>query len=155
MARKIDLALPDNTITFAKIVANLVKLGDVIALEGKLGAGKTFFSQAFALELGVTEPVSSPSYVLLNEYDATDYKISHFDLFRLNDQDEVFEIGIPDIFEDGITLIEWPEILDNMLPDDTIFIFLEYNGTGREATISSQKPGFMEKLNSQLIQNKL
>ncbi|MEA1972088.1 MAG: tRNA (adenosine(37)-N6)-threonylcarbamoyltransferase complex ATPase subunit type 1 TsaE [Candidatus Cloacimonadota bacterium] len=146
MTKEYILKSPEDSIKFAKMIADLVEFGDILALRGDLGTGKTFFSQAFSKHLGVDEQVSSPSYVLLNEYTSKKFKISHFDLYRLNDQEEVFEIGIPEIFEDGITLIEWPDILGNLLPKNSIKINFEYYKDGRKVFVNSEKKEFIKKL---------
>jgi tRNA threonylcarbamoyladenosine biosynthesis protein TsaE len=124
----------DDTIIFAKELAPTLKQGDVLALYGELGAGKTFFTQQLCKFLGVTENVSSPSYVLMNEY-VGKYVIHHLDLYRLDAAEEVLELGLYDLFEDSITLIEWPEIADGMLPDNTIHIYFEFDGSNRNVKI--------------------
>lgn len=144
MKRKFLLKDKEESKWFAQEIAKQIEFGDILALYGNLGAGKTYFSQYLAEELGVTEPVSSPSYVLLNEYSARDFPIFHFDLYRLNDQEEVFEIGLPDIFEDGVTLVEWPEILAQLLPENSIKLYFDYYDESRTVTVeaSSEKINF-------------
>ena len=124
----------DDTISFAKELAPKLKKGDVLALYGELGAGKTFFTQQLCRSLGVTENVSSPSYVLMNEY-MGDYIIRHLDLYRLDAAEEVLELGLYDLYEDAITIIEWPEIADGMLPKNTIHIYFEFVDTYRKVTV--------------------
>jgi tRNA threonylcarbamoyladenosine biosynthesis protein TsaE len=124
----------DDTISFAKELAPALKQGDVLALYGELGAGKTFFTQQLCKFLGVTENVSSPSYVLMNEY-VGEYVIYHLDLYRLDAAEEVLELGLYDLFEDSITIIEWPEIADGMLPDNTIHIYFKFDGSNRNVKI--------------------
>jgi tRNA threonylcarbamoyladenosine biosynthesis protein TsaE len=120
----------DDTISFAKELAPTLKQGDVLALYGELGAGKTFFTKQLCKYLGVQENVSSPSYVLMNEY-VGNYTIRHLDLYRLDAAEEVLELGLYDLFEDSITIIEWPEIADGMLPVNTIHIYFKFDGTNR------------------------
>ncbi|MEA2097247.1 MAG: tRNA (adenosine(37)-N6)-threonylcarbamoyltransferase complex ATPase subunit type 1 TsaE [Candidatus Cloacimonadota bacterium] len=124
----------DDTIEFAKELAPKLKKGDVVALYGELGAGKTFFTQHLCKFLGVTENVSSPSYVLMNEY-MGNYIIRHLDLYRLDAAEEVLELGLYDLYEDAITIIEWPEIANGMLPENTIHIHFEFDGSDRKVTI--------------------
>ena len=124
----------DDTIEFAKELAPKLKKGDVLALYGELGTGKTFFTQQLCKSLGVTENVSSPSYVLMNEYMGT-YLIHHLDLYRLDAAEEVLELGLYDLYEDAITIIEWPEIADGMLPKNTIHIYFEFIGSNRKVMI--------------------
>jgi tRNA threonylcarbamoyladenosine biosynthesis protein TsaE len=124
----------DDTISFAKELALTLKQGDVLALYGELGAGKTFFAKQLCKYLGVQENVSSPSYVLMNEY-IGNYTIRHLDLYRLDAAEEILELGLYDLFEDSITIIEWPEIADEMLPDNTVHIYFEFDGQKRKVRI--------------------
>lgn len=125
----------NDTIEFAKECASDLKLGDVLALYGELGVGKTFFTKQLCNLLGVTENVSSPSYVLMNEYSG-DLKIIHLDLYRLDAAEEVLELGLYDLFEDAVTIIEWPEIAAAMLPENTIHIHFEFIGSDRRVKIN-------------------
>ncbi|RKX81801.1 MAG: tRNA (adenosine(37)-N6)-threonylcarbamoyltransferase complex ATPase subunit type 1 TsaE [Spirochaetes bacterium] len=125
----------DDTIEFAKELAPKLKKGDVLALYGELGTGKTFFTQQLCKFLGVRENVSSPSYVLMNEY-IGNYNIYHLDLYRLDAAEEVLELGLYDLFKDAITIIEWPEIADGMLPENTIHIYFEFIDQNRKVRIS-------------------
>ena len=124
-----------DTTLFAKELAPTLKQGDVLALYGELGAGKTFFTKQLCKYLGVQENVSSPSYVLMNEY-VGNYTIRHLDLYRLDATEEVLELGLYDMFEDSITIIEWPEIADGMLPGNTIHIYFKFDGTNRNVKIT-------------------
>lgn len=104
----------------------IADMGDrtVVALHGEMGAGKTTFINALCKELGVeTDPTASPTFALVNEYrsDTTAELIYHFDLYRLENLDEAMDMGIEDYLDCGaVCLIEWPDIVDPMLPDDTI-----------------------------------
>ncbi|MCK5050733.1 MAG: tRNA (adenosine(37)-N6)-threonylcarbamoyltransferase complex ATPase subunit type 1 TsaE [Candidatus Cloacimonetes bacterium] len=129
------LSSEDDTIIFAKELAPKLRKGDVLALYGELGAGKTFFTQQLCKFLGVTENVSSPSYVLMNEYVGT-YIIHHLDLYRLDAAEEVLELGLYDLYENAITIIEWPEIANGMLPKNTIHIYFEFIDQNRKVRIS-------------------
>jgi len=124
----------DDTIAFAKELASKLKKGDVLALYGELGTGKTFFTQQLCKSLGVTENVSSPSYVLMNEYMGF-FTIHHLDLYRLDAAEEVLELGLYDLYDEAITIIEWPEIADGMLPENTIHIYFKFIGTYRKVTV--------------------
>ena len=124
----------DDTIELAKELAPKLKKGDVLALYGELGTGKTFFTQQLCKFLGVKENVSSPSYVLMNEY-LGNYIIHHLDLYRLDAVEEILELGLHDLYEDAITIIEWPEIAEGMLPEHTIHIYFEFIDQKRKATI--------------------
>jgi len=103
----------------------------VFAFYGDMGAGKTTFINALCKELGVTEDVAnSPSFSIVNEYrsDTTAELIYHFDLYRLDNLDEALDLGIEDYFDSGaLCLLEWPERIEDLLPDDTVRIKLFVN----------------------------
>ena len=98
----------------------LVK-GDVILLSGDLGAGKTAFTRGFARYFGIEKGVSSPTFIIMHRYNGTEV-INHYDLYRLNDYDELLDIGFEEQIESGISLIEWPDDFMEYLPEDKIII---------------------------------
>lgn len=103
-------------------LARTAKAGSVISLRGSLGAGKTVFAKGFAEELGITEAIVSPTFTLVQEYEGR-MKMYHLDLYRLSGEDEFESMGGEDfLYSDGVTLIEWSEKIDSMLPDDTIHV---------------------------------
>ncbi len=114
----------------------IADMGDrtVVAFHGEMGAGKTTFINALCRELGVeTDPTTSPTFALVNEYrsDTTAELIYHFDLYRLEDLDEAIDMGIEDYLDCGaLCLIEWPDVIDPMLPDDTIDLTITENPDG-------------------------
>jgi tRNA threonylcarbamoyl adenosine modification protein YjeE len=116
----ITLDLPDEAATaaLATRVAALAKSGDVIALKGNLGAGKTAFARAFIRSRSgnAETQVPSPTFTLVQVYDARPTAIWHFDFYRLRHPDEVWELGVEEAFADGISLIEWPEPAEGVLP---------------------------------------
>ena len=111
-----DLRIPDLSeigVVFAEYLEN----SDLLLLSGKVGVGKTEFSRLIIRgkakkENSDIEEISSPTFALIQSYDFKYCKISHIDLYRVNGEVELFELGIPDIFDSQITLLEWPEILD-------------------------------------------
>lgn len=106
------------TLSFGEAFAHILEPGDLIGLDGDLGAGKTFLSQAIIRSLGVDEDVTSPSYTIVNEYQGC-MKINHFDVYRINDIDEMYEIGYEEyFFSDGICLVEWAKMVDELLPEE-------------------------------------
>jgi tRNA threonylcarbamoyladenosine biosynthesis protein TsaE len=119
--------LPDEeaTAAFAARIAALARPGDVIALKGELGTGKTAFARAFIRARGGGgEAVPSPTFTLVQLYEIGDIPIWHFDAYRLRDPDEAWELGIEDAFRDGVSLIEWPERLGTLLPSRRLQITL-------------------------------
>jgi tRNA threonylcarbamoyladenosine biosynthesis protein TsaE len=125
-AVKITVELPDEAATraLAARIAGLAEPGDVIALHGELGAGKTVFARAFIEAKGGGDEVPSPSFTLVNLYHAGRTTIWHFDLYRLDTAEETWELGIEDAFAAGISLIEWPERLGRLLPAHRLEIAL-------------------------------
>ena len=133
--------LPDeaSTAALAAWLARFAKRGDIIALAGELGAGKTAFARAFIrARLGADEEVPSPTFTLVQVYDAPDTAIWHFDLYRLTAPEQVWELGIEEAFASGISLIEWPDRLGGLLPAGRLDLKLEFadRPDARRATIS-------------------
>lgn len=118
---------PEETQLIANRLSKLCKDGDLITLNGNLGAGKTTFSQGFCKGLNYNKNVTSPSYTLINEYLA-DYKIYHIDLYRLEEMEDSLGIGIEEYLpaNDGICLVEWAEKFPELLPVDLIEVNLNY-----------------------------
>jgi tRNA threonylcarbamoyladenosine biosynthesis protein TsaE len=110
--------LPDEAATaaFAARISELAEVGDVIALKGDLGCGKTSFARSFIRARGGAEEVPSPTFTLVQIYELTPAAIWHFDLYRIKSSEEAWELGIEDAFSEGISLIEWPERLGPLLP---------------------------------------
>lgn len=119
MSSDLALDLPDESAT-ARAAAALARLsspGDVIALSGDLGTGKTAFARAFVRALtDADEEVPSPTFTLVQIYDCDAFIISHYDLYRLERPEDALELGIEESFADGVSLIEWPDRLGRLLP---------------------------------------
>ncbi len=108
---------PKETENIAKAFAKTLKGGEVICLNGDLGVGKTAFVQGLCKALGVIEPISSPTFTIVNCYEGK-LPIYHFDVYRIEDPDEMYEIGYEEyIYSDGITIIEWSEKISEILPE--------------------------------------
>lgn len=106
-------------------IAKRAKAGSIFCLSGDLGVGKTVFTKGFASALGVTDYITSPTFTIVNEYDG-DFKLYHFDVYRITDPDELFDIGFEEyIYGDGVCLIEWAEIIKEDLPDYCVWIKIE------------------------------
>ena len=114
------------TEVLAQRVARGAARGDVIGLSGPLGTGKTTFARFFIAALGGTEEVPSPTFSLVQTYPLGGVAVWHFDLYRLQSADDVFELGIEEAFAEGISLIEWPENMAGHLPDDRLEISLAW-----------------------------
>ena len=105
-----------------KLIGKHLKEGAIVCLSGDLGAGKTTLAKSLALELGVSEYVTSPSYTIINEYFGR-VPVYHFDVYRINDIEELYEIGYEEyFFGKGITIIEWASMILELIPEDSIFI---------------------------------
>jgi tRNA threonylcarbamoyl adenosine modification protein YjeE len=112
---------------FALKLAKIVKLGDIITLSGDLGAGKTSFSQFFINALSdVDVEVTSPTFNLLHVHQLKNIDIWHFDLYRLKNENEVYELGIEDAWNNGVSLIEWPEIIRDILPKNRLDLRIDF-----------------------------
>jgi tRNA threonylcarbamoyladenosine biosynthesis protein TsaE len=132
--------LPDEiaTAALAARLAGMVRPGDVIALKGELGAGKTSFARAFIRARGGDEDVPSPTFTLVQTYDLPGGTVWHFDLYRLRAPEEAWELGIEEAFAEGITLIEWPERLGMLLPPRRLLVTLDFTAApgARRATLA-------------------
>jgi tRNA threonylcarbamoyl adenosine modification protein YjeE len=120
----------------AQIAAGLTA-GDVVSLRGDLGAGKTVLARGILEALGVTEPVPSPTFTLVQHYDTPALPVDHFDLYRMEAESELEQLGLGDALATGAALIEWPEKAGARLPDDALRVDLEVIGdNSRRATLS-------------------
>ena len=121
--KKICKNLTD-TQQFAFELCKLLKGGEVITLNGDLGAGKTTFTQFLAKEFGIKEPVTSPTFTLMNQYLDGRLKLYHFDMYRIEEIDEILETGLTEYFgnADAVCMIEWAENIKPLLPKNLITI---------------------------------
>ncbi len=102
--------------------------GDVICMEGDLGTGKTVFTQGFAAGLGITEPVCSPTYTIVQEYHEGRLPMYHFDVYRISGPWDMDDIGYEEYFYgDGVCMVEWGRMIEELLPENTVFIKIEKN----------------------------
>ena len=112
----------DYTLKLGKSLAKLLTKGDVVVLTGELGSGKTKFVEGFLQNYNLQDEISSPTFNIINEYISNKNNIYHFDVYRLADSDEFYAIGGEEYFEKGICLIEWGEMISDVLPKDYIHI---------------------------------
>ncbi|MBU2992331.1 tRNA (adenosine(37)-N6)-threonylcarbamoyltransferase complex ATPase subunit type 1 TsaE [Octadecabacter sp. 1_MG-2023] len=126
-----------DTAQLGQTLANLANPGDCFLLNGQIGVGKSSLARAFIRALlGPDVEVPSPTFTLVQTYDYGDVEIWHTDLYRLGDPQEAVELGLVDAFEDHICLIEWPELLGDMVPESALDIHLEIIDDAHLCTIS-------------------
>lgn len=114
------------TFLLGRRIGQKAKAGQIYTLTGDLGTGKTVFTQGVADGLGITEPVSSPTFTIVQVYESGRLPFYHFDVYRIADVEEMEEIGYEDCFYgEGICLIEWAELIEEILPADCISIRIE------------------------------
>ena len=139
----------DDTKKLAEKVADVAKIRDVFALYGTLGMGKSVFSRAFIQHLTAADDVPSPTFTLLQIYEAKDFDIYHYDMYRIKSPEEVFELGIEDAFYQGVSLIEWPEKMERYLPSHAIKIeILPLGENSRRILISCENSDQLRRLKS-------
>ncbi|MBR1629772.1 MAG: tRNA (adenosine(37)-N6)-threonylcarbamoyltransferase complex ATPase subunit type 1 TsaE, partial [Lachnospiraceae bacterium] len=121
------------TYSLAKALAKEANPGEVFALIGDLGAGKTVFAKGFAAGLGIKEPVTSPTFTIVCEYEGGRIPLYHFDVYRLDDPEELFEIGFEEyLYGEGVCLIEWADRIWEELPPQTKVARIERSGTSAD-----------------------
>ena len=123
------------TAEIAARLAKQLKSGDIVALYGTLGAGKTAFCRGFIQSLLPETEVPSPTFTLLQTYDTPSFPVYHFDMYRLKSPEEAYEIGIEDAFAEGVSLIEWPEKIGSVLPKKHIRVHIRFKGNNRQIEI--------------------
>lgn len=117
---------PGETYELGKKLGQEAKPGQVICLNGDLGVGKTVFTQGFAAGLGIEEPVNSPTFTIVQQYDSGRLPLYHFDVYRIGDISEMDEIGYEDCFYgNGVCLIEWSQLIEEILPEHIISVTIE------------------------------
>ena len=143
------LALPTeaDTAALGARLAGLAMPGDCFLLEGPIGAGKSHLARAFIrARLGRLEDVPSPTFTLVQVYEAGAVEVWHADLYRLTHPDEVWELGLDEAFDRAITLVEWPNRLGDHLPLQAMRLRLEPFGEGRRAILSGGREGLLRVL---------
>ena len=116
----------DETYEYGRKMGAEAQPGDVYCLTGDLGVGKTVFTQGFAAGLGVREPVSSPTFTIVQEYEGEKMPFYHFDVYRIRDAEEMEEIGFEEyVYGQGVCLIEWANLIREILPEDFMGILIE------------------------------
>lgn len=125
----------------AKRFAGTLKPGDVVCLEGDLGAGKTTFTQGLCAALGARRAVTSPTFCIVSEHPAEKFLVVHMDLYRLHGEDDVLQIGWEDYLAQGAVLVvEWPDRAGSLIPCDAKHVRFSYGADGETRTISFPDP---------------
>ena len=133
------MILPDEAATarLGAALATLLRPGEAICLTGPLGAGKSTLARALVRALTTPdEDVPSPTFTLVQFYEGARLKVAHFDLYRLSDPDEAYEIGLDEALDEGAAVIEWPQRLEGRLPPDRLDIEIALEGDGRRARLT-------------------
>lgn len=115
------------TEAFGIELAKTLNAGDIVALIGDLGTGKTALTRYIAKGLGINERINSPTFTIVKEYAEGRLPLYHFDVYRVSDADELFNIGIDDyFFGEGVCVVEWADLISDILPENTKYINIEY-----------------------------
>ena len=116
---------PEDTARISAEIATQLRAGDIILYEGDMGAGKTTFTKGLAAALGITDPVTSPTFALVNEYTEGRLPLFHFDMYRLAGSEDLFDIGWEDyLARGGVCAVEWSEQVADALPEDAVTVTL-------------------------------
>jgi len=139
---------PEQTRRIGARLGGMLQAGDVICLQGDLGAGKTTFVQGVAKGWGSLDSVSSPTFIIVNEYRRADNgKLFHMDAYRLDSAPEAEELDLDSMLADGALLIEWPERIDGLVPAEHLWLSLEYiNDEEREMKFKASGKRYDELL---------
>ena len=122
----IESFYPEDTFRVGEQLAKDARPGDIYTLDGDLGVGKTIFTKGMAKGLGIEEPVTSPTFTILQEYESGRLPLYHFDVYRIGDPEEMDEIGYEDYFYgQGICLIEWAGLIEELIPKEAVRICIE------------------------------
>lgn len=122
----IETNRPEDTFALGRKVGEQAGAGQVYTLVGDLGVGKTVFTQGVAHGLGITEPISSPTFTIIQEYEEGRLPFYHFDVYRIGDIEEMEEIGYEDYFYgEGICLVEWANLIEELIPEDAVHVTIE------------------------------
>ena len=116
----------EETYELAKKLAGKAAAGDIYLLYGDLGTGKTVFAQGFAAGLGIDDYINSPTFTIMKSYDSGRLAFNHFDVYRIGDPEEMYDLDYEEyLFGDGVCLIEWAELIEELLPEDCIRVRIE------------------------------
>ncbi|MBY2478786.1 tRNA (adenosine(37)-N6)-threonylcarbamoyltransferase complex ATPase subunit type 1 TsaE [Clostridioides difficile] len=141
---KIYLENENKTREIGYKLGKLLKEGSVICLVGDLGAGKTTMTQSLADSLGIKDYITSPTFTIINEYEGK-IPLYHFDVYRIGSSDEMYDIGYDEyINSNGICIIEWANLIEDILPEEYLNIELKYKSDGREMILTPKGDFYKE-----------
>lgn len=123
----------------AKLIGQL-SAGQTVCLTGGLGAGKTTLARGMIQSVLGDIEVPSPTYTLVQTYDMSDFELWHCDMYRLEKPEDGYELGLIDAFEEALCLIEWPDKLGDLIPEDALSIDIQFDGEGRKVTLKGFEP---------------
>lgn len=134
------------TSAFARKLSSFARKGDVFALYGTLGMGKSVLARGFIQSLTGAKEVPSPTFTLVQSYEAPQFEIYHFDLYRLKSAEEIFELGMEEALYEGVCLIEWPDKMGAYLPKTCFNITIMPSENGRKISITSASEDKIRRL---------
>ncbi len=138
----LELCDIEATQTLAKRLAPMLRTGDIVALSGDLGTGKTTFARALIRIIDGSEiEVPSPTFTLVQTYDLSPLEIWHFDLYRLEAPDDTYELGIEEAFATGVSIIEWPDRLGSQIPANRLDITFAFDTSADARTVTIEGQG--------------
>lgn len=147
---KIITKTPQELLYLGERMATFLQAGDLIALDGDLGAGKTTLTQGLAKGLGVKDIVNSPTFTLIHEYQGSQLPLYHFDVYRLEKPEELEDLGYEEYFYgEGVTVVEWAEMIGDYLPENYLHLLIGHVPEGREIALVAKGERY-EKLIEEL-----
>lgn len=141
----------EETMNLGRKLGSIIEKGSTVCLTGDLGTGKTHFAKGFAEGLGIEDNITSPTFTIVNEYYEGRLPFYHFDVYRVNDVEEILQVGFEEyVYGQGVTLIEWADMIETILPDELIHVKIEKTEHPDERKITIRSLGkeydFLEEL---------
>ncbi len=138
--QRVHTAGPDETRAFARDLAALCADGDLLVLAGDLGAGKTCFTQGFGVGLGIDERITSPTFTIHSRYEGR-LVLNHLDVYRIEQLEDTLDLDLPELLESGVTVIEWGEQLDPILPSDHLVVRIRFGAGDDDRVLALETAG--------------
>ena len=139
----------EDTLRLGRLLGRRLRRGDTVLLHGEMGAGKSVLARGIAAGLGISGPIPSPTFTILNIHEGEGCRLYHFDFYRLSGADELFAVGLDEYIppEDGITVIEWPELAAEALPPECVSVTITPCGAARSVRVEPSARMTEEELN--------